>query len=556
MAPIGDSILQKQRDIGKETCPVFGASVSPNITYDTILIPDNKVYVRKNILSFEKRHRIIFIWVQNSTAKALSLLTFSVMNYCDEKYDFGLLHPESRQLFFLFFHFQLVKGPQISRPQMWVPKEPIPQDFLLFPSFDNFHGFEIHIGAIPYSPYITAEALDEDHQSKSDYVLFKDYSGFEIDMLNTAAHIHNFTYQIQNEPNGFWGSVGTNGKWSGVIAMAQRGQVDMVMSTILQTYPRQLVLDMTTTFWYDYLVPASPIPTLVPQYLAIIYPFSLHLWIFILLSLAIVPVVFILAARFEYFIFKSPQIYKKMRNWISVRRSCWFTYGTFIGENEDTEIPTSSAVIWLCGSWFIFCLIITAGYSSKLKSFLTNPIFSKSINTIEDVLESGLPWGMVNYDELEQQMIEKSNDSNIKKIWKDMEFLPFNALPDVESAFQSKRIVFAYRMGLQASVQSGYSTQDGFSFVHISEESIFMKNPVAWNFNANNPWKFIFDNHINKCIRAGLVDFWAKKSLDQLKIDYLNKGGGFTGCILCSTHFLPYIYIGITVGTLIKKNDP
>ncbi|CAB4060289.1 GRIN2B [Lepeophtheirus salmonis] len=375
-----DSILQKQRDIGKETCPVFGASVSPNITYDTILIPDNKVYVRKNILSFEKRHRIIFIWVQNSTAKALSLLTFSVMNYCDEKYDFGLLHPESRS--------------------------PSRKTSFFSPSFDNFHGFEIHIGAIPYSPYITAEALDEDDQSKSDYVLFKDYSGFEIEMLNTAAHIHNFTYQIQNEPNGFWGSVGTNGKWSGVIAMAQRGQVDMVMSTILQTYPRQLVLDMTTTFWYDYLVPASPIPTLVPQYLAIIYPFSLHLWISILLSLAIVPVVFILAARFEYFIFKSPQIYKKMRNWISVRRSCWFTYGTFIGENEDTEIPTSSAVIWLCGS-------------------------CKSINTIEDVLESGLPWGMVNYDELEQQMMEKSNDSNIKKIWKDMEFLPFNALPDV-----------------------------------------------------------------------------------------------------------------------------
>nr|XP_040576005.1 ionotropic receptor 21a-like [Lepeophtheirus salmonis] len=482
------------------------------------------------------------------------------MNYCDEKYDFGLLHPESRIFFyvenkkdmalifsnhqiqkhprvsvfeyipqaniFLFFHFQIVKGSQVSRPQMWIPKEPIPQDFILFPSFDNFHGFKLQIGAIPYSPFISGVVLDEDDQARGDYVSYKDYSGFEIDMLNAASHIHNFTYQIQNDPNGFWGSVGPDGKWSGVTAMAQRGQVDMIISTIIQTYSRHLILDMTPAFWYDYLVPASPIPSVIPQYLAIIYPFSMYLWILVLLSVVIVPAVFILTARLEYSIIKNPQKYKEMRNWISVARSCWFTYVTFIGENENSQKNINLlCCYWLCGSWFIFCLIITAGYSSKLKSFLTNPIYSKPINTIEDVLESGLPWGMVKYDELEQKMMEKSNDSSIKKIWKNMEFLPFNALPDVESVFQSKRIVFDYRMGLQASVQSGYSTQDGISFVHVSDEPIFMKSPIAWNFNANNPWKFIFDNHINKCIRAGLVEFWARKSLYQLKIDYLKKGG-------------------------------
>ncbi|XP_071747102.1 glutamate receptor ionotropic, delta-2 [Lepeophtheirus salmonis] len=366
-----DSILQKQRDLGKEICPVFGASVSPNITYATILIPENKVYVRNDILTFEKRHRIIFIWVQNSTAKALNLLTFSVMNYCDEKYDFGLLHPESRIFFyvenkkdmalifsnhqiqkhprvsvfeyipqaniFLFFHFQIVKGSQVSRPQMWIPKEPIPQDFILFPSFDNFHGFKLQIGAIPYSPFISGVVLDEDDQARGDYVSYKDYSGFEIDMLNAASHIHNFTYQIQNDPNGFWGSVGPDGKWSGVTAMAQRGQVDMIISTIIQTYSRHLILDMTPAFWYDYLVPASPIPSVIPQYLAIIYPFSMYLWILVLLSVVIVPAVFILTARLEYSIIKNPQKYKEMRNWISVARSCWFTYVTFIGENENSQ---------------------------------------------------------------------------------------------------------------------------------------------------------------------------------------------------------------------------
>ncbi|CAB4069886.1 unnamed protein product [Lepeophtheirus salmonis] len=458
-----DSILQKQRDLGKENCPVFGGSVSPNITYATIIIPENKVYVRKDILTFEKRHRIIFIW-------ALKFLV----------------------------------------PKCGFQRSPSLKTLFFSPPLTTFTGLKLQIGAIPYSPFISGVVLDEDDQARGDYVSYKDYSGFEIDMLNAASHIHNFTYQIQNDPNGFWGSVGPDGKWSGVTAMAQRGQVDMIISTIIQTYSRHLILDMTAAFWYDYLVPASPIPSVIPQYLAIIYPFSMYLWILVLLSV------------------RERKLSKK--------------------------ISTSSAVTWLCGSWFIFCLIITAGYSSKLKSFLTNPIYSKPINTIEDVLESGLPWGMVKYDELvrkpNKKMMEKSNDSSIKKIWKNMEFLPFNALPDVESVFQSKRIVFDYRMGLQASVQSGYSTQDGISFVHVSDEPIFMKSPIAWNFNANNPWKFIFDNHINKCIRAGLVEFWARKSLYQLKIDYLKKE-----CILHFAHFLCYIYIGIILGTLIKSND-
>ncbi|CAB4060291.1 unnamed protein product [Lepeophtheirus salmonis] len=174
------------------------------------------------------------------------------------------------------------------------------------------------------------------------------YSGFEIDMLNTAAHSHNFYISnYKHEPiwvlGKCWERMVT---WSGVIAMRQRGQVDMMA-----------------------------------------------LW--------------------------------------------------------------SLVHLLLISRWLLV-------YSSKTQiiSHESNFSINQSIR-LEDVLESGLPWGMVNYDELEQTNEEKSKIKHQKNL-------------------------------------------EGHGVSHLMPA---------------------------RC-------------------------GGFTGCILCSTHFLPYIYIGITVGTLIKKNDP
>ena len=45
--------------------------------------------------------------------------------------------------------------------------------------------------------------------------------------------------------------------------------------------------------------------------------------------------------------------------------------------------------------WILYSFLIAASYSGALKAFLTLPTYQPAIDTLDDVLDSGLPWGMV-----------------------------------------------------------------------------------------------------------------------------------------------------------------
>ena len=50
---------------------------------------------------------------------------------------------------------------------------------------------------------------------------------------------------------------------------------------------------------------------------------------------------------------------------------------------------------WFLAIWLLYGFIITCAYSGNLTAFLTEPGYSAPINTLEEVIQSGLPWGMV-----------------------------------------------------------------------------------------------------------------------------------------------------------------
>lgn len=86
-----------------------------------------------------------------------------------------------------------------------------------------------------------------------------------------------------------------------------------------------------------------------------------------------------------------------LKAWASIYESAWYVYGTLIGESitRDANTVGANAIRWVVGIWILYCFVIGASYSGSLKAFLTNPGYSSPINTLGDVLESGLPWGMV-----------------------------------------------------------------------------------------------------------------------------------------------------------------
>ena len=83
--------------------------------------------------------------------------------------------------------------------------------------------------------------------------------------------------------------------------------------------------------------------------------------------------------------------------WTSIYAALWYVYGTLIGESvtRDSNTVGAKAIKVVIGIWILYCFIIGASYSGNLKAFLTNPGYSAPIDSLRNVLDSGLPWGMV-----------------------------------------------------------------------------------------------------------------------------------------------------------------
>ena len=59
------------------------------------------------------------------------------------------------------------------------------------------------------------------------------------------------------------------------------------------------------------------------------------------------------------------------------------------------RIPVPTILRCLIVFWIIYCLIMASSYGGNLKSTMTKPMFTKAIETVQDVLESDLPCRMV-----------------------------------------------------------------------------------------------------------------------------------------------------------------
>ena len=81
--------------------------------------------------------------------------------------------------------------------------------------------------------------------------------------------------------------------------------------------------------------------------------------------------------------------------------------------------------------WILYCLVIGSSYTGNLKAHLTTPTFTQPINSLAEVIESGLEWGMVMYGEEEERMMAQSTDPVISTIWKYKIEEPYRPIPPV-----------------------------------------------------------------------------------------------------------------------------
>lgn len=138
----------------------------------------------------------------------------------------------------------------------------------------------------------------------------------------------------------------------------------------------------------------------------------------------------------------------------------------------------------LLASWLLFCLVISESYSGNLKAVLTTPGFTRSAESVGDIVGGGYRWQMVNYFDSFTEAMANSDEPDMKRLWEGMNFQEYAPMPDVrtkhfscdmcmcislkmDNSFQLKD-VFAgstvhidWFLGLETSVKVHYTTPGG-----------------------------------------------------------------------------------------------
>lgn len=82
----------------------------------------------------------------------------------------------------------------------------------------------------------------------------------------------------------------------------------------------------------------------------------------------------------------------------------------------------------------MYCLVIASSYSGNLKAFLTTPKYTKSLRSLEEIVNSGLRWEMVDYANEDAAIMSTSTDPVIRTIWDDKVEIGYAPTPDVSQA--------------------------------------------------------------------------------------------------------------------------
>lgn len=195
--------------------------------------------------------------------------------------------------------------------------------------------------------------------------------GIEAKLLKTLFEHMDFQFRLVSPEDGQWGYQRSNGNWTGIIGMVSRSEADMGLGYLSITENRKRVVDFSVPYGVLDRTFATEITELVSTFASYMLPFSFGVWLTIL---------FIFLAALLLFRF----FMNKKRTWVTIFVQI---FGSMCRQPMTIEEESSKWRI-LYGFWWIYITFLTLAYSMVLLSFLTVPLRSKGIDSIQELSEA------------------------------------------------------------------------------------------------------------------------------------------------------------------------
>ncbi|KAL1513946.1 hypothetical protein ABEB36_003284 [Hypothenemus hampei] len=325
------------------------------------------------------------------------------------------------------------------------------------------------------------------------------YMGSQMITMKLFADYHNLIVMPVINEKDYWGELWEN--WSGnglmgnvVLDRADIGGASLYIWEFVYTY-----LDMSMSTIRTGVSCLVPAPKLLDTWLTPTYAYNPYTWI-------VVAVTFVASFLTLYLIM---EFQANRRNFFKFQvklfiRALMIVVKPFIMQNvPKTEVIKGLLGRYLMGLIFMTTLILSIMYDSGLATTMTIPYYQKPIDTVEDFVDSGLPWTATQIAWI--MSIEDAKEPNMIKLVSKFKVFSEETLRMYSHGDQ---MAFAFeRLPNENYAIGPYIQKDVIENYHMMRHDIYWAHSCLVLRKHSNLLQ-ILDMFILKVFEAGLINFW------------------------------------------------
>ncbi|XP_045618219.1 glutamate receptor ionotropic, delta-2-like [Procambarus clarkii] len=396
----------------------------------------------------------------------------------------------------------------------WVPGGTSRLQHLFDDHLRDFHGHVFHAVTMDFPPFI-----DYERTQVAPGGVTRPKDSMDIRILQEAATLLNFSFQLREPADGVWGYLLENGSWTGTVGTVERQEADFSMMLSI-TWERSYVVSFTRAYCIEPMTFVMRKPGSLPQWQAPIKPFHWLVWavmvasvvlsgpgLWLLLRLSPSPLPLPLPRERSHEGEGGggiPTFRRVNTSRLGLGALCLYMLAPFLSASAPLYPTSLSSRMW-CGLWWFFCILTTTLYRGILISHLTVPALSPALDTLEQLASSLLQWGMLNTYDSGYQLFRSSEVPVYQALFRKMQYHDVKA--SMERVMEGNYAFISWKTYFRNLIARDYSDRNGASKVYIAREEFF-PGGFGWAFPKHSPYLPAFDQVFQRLIESGLVDKW------------------------------------------------
>lgn len=393
----------------------------------------------------------------------------------------------------------------------------------------HLNGEKLSVVVLQHTPTVFKKVYINDNDEEH-----VEYSGLEIDLIDALSHVMNFTvefYESTDSEQEKWGRMIADRNFTGLLGEMDEAQADIALGDLHYTMFNLKILDLSLPYNTECMTFLTPQLLTDTTWKTLIAPFSLGMWIGVLLSLSFSGIMFFAFSRF-YVVIKSGREpnHLKQRNpyfardfFDDISACILYTYSMILLVSLP-RLPLRWSIRVLTGWWWIYCVLLVVAYRASLTSILANPQPRVTIDTVEFLSNSWVKCGA--WGEQNRNFFTMSIDPAAQKVGSKLEHVDdtAEAVSNLHKSrvlrtllsvlFKIKRVAdgdFAYFENSHTLQELRFNHEANLSVqnLHIMEECA-INIPISIGLEKNSPLKEQMDKYIRRAIEGGLIQQWLK----------------------------------------------